>query len=124
MAVTVDALFPDGPYRVAPDPAPPDTRTDGERLRDRQAARIGAGLHPLSIGGRYLRLHPDAPHDAKKDDARDYPRCGDCVHRVLQDHHNKTYPKCDVGGRDSSSTASDVRAWFPACVDYEPRDPS
>jgi hypothetical protein len=122
--VTADALFPDGPYRVDPPPDArnaDDTRTEGEKLRARQQARIAAGLHPLSMSGRYLKLHPDAPHDAARDDGGTYPRCGTCVHRVTVGVGARAFPKCNVGGRDTASTASDVRAWWPACGDHEAR---
>jgi hypothetical protein len=34
----------------------------------------------------------------------------------------KAYPKCDMPGRDSRSEATDVKASWPACVDYGATD--
>ena len=96
-----------------------------------------------------IRLHPDAPRDAAKDDGRAYPRCGTCIHRQTVGGHSRSYPKCLVGyerrpltdderarnvgtfretathhvymgPRYSMSNASDVKAWWPACRDYAP----
>lgn len=49
------------------------------------------------------------------------PRCGTCAHREIQSYHNKTYPKCVFGEgiRVTGCESSDVRAWWPACRDYE-----
>jgi hypothetical protein len=123
-------LFPDGPYRVAPEPAP--DRTGGQKRRDRQALRIRNGLHPLSINGMRIPLHPDAPRDAARGDDRPYPRCGTCRSRELLDWHTRSYPKCAAGLRDgqnaddspriSHGADTDVRAWWPACVSYAPRE--
>jgi hypothetical protein len=125
-------LFPADPYRVAPPPA--DDRNTGQKRRDRQALRIATGLHPLSIDGMKVPLHPDAPRTAAKGDEGAYPRCGSCRFRVLLDHHNRSYPKCLVGlpvpdhrgglaasTRISHGADTDVRAWWPACRDYEAR---
>ena len=80
--------------------------------------RIAAGLHPLAGVSDGLRLHPDAPRD--KDGPG--PRCGDCVWRMASEHYmGKSFPKCMVhdGIRATRSEASDCRAWWPACVNYE-----
>jgi hypothetical protein len=124
--MTEDALFSDDGLRIAVE-APADM-TAGERLRIRQAARIRAGMHPLSIGGSLIRLHPDAPREAHKDDGGTYPRCGSCTYReVIGGAHESRFPKCLFGydgrrwssaGRATNSAATDVRAWWPACADY------
>jgi hypothetical protein len=128
--MTGDALFPDDGLRVeAPERLAQEELTAGQRLRARQAARITRGHHPLSTAyGVPLRLHPDAPRDARKDDDRDYPRCGSCTYReVVGGAHERRFPKCLFGYdgsrwwtafRASNSETSDVRAWWPACVDY------
>lgn len=124
--------------------------TEGERLRHRQAARIATGYHPLAFGGMHIRLHPDAPRDAAKDDGRTYPRCGTCRFRRLMGGHSRDFPKCFVGYRErdlteeeigrnagtwrqratkwidygprvTGSTATDVKGWWPACTDYTPK---
>lgn len=146
-----DGLFSDEGLRVAPAVPEVDDRTHGQKLRDRQQARIAVGLHPLSIGGSIIRLHPDAPRDANKDDDGGYPRCGTCVHRGSVGGHARDFPKCMIGcerrlltdeerarnvgtwresathhsylgPRVTGSDASDCKAWWPACVDYEPKD--
>lgn len=145
--MTGDALFEDEGFRTQ---APPevDDRTAGQKLRDRQQSRIGAGLHPLSMHGARIPLHDDAPRDARKDDGRDYPRCGGCAHRQMVGGHASDFPKCLVGywrreltdgeraalrgtfresathttymgPRYSMSAASDVKAWWPACKDWQ-----
>jgi hypothetical protein len=124
-------LFPADPYRAVPPPA--DDRNSGQKRRDRQALRIAVGLHPLSIDGMKIPLHSDVPRTATKDDDGAYPRCGTCQFRVLLDHHTRRYPKCIVGvpvlipfsrissARISHGADTDVRAWWPACRDYEAR---
>jgi hypothetical protein len=131
--VTDDALFPDTGLRVtAAAAAAADDRTAGQRLRDRQQARIAAGWHPLSISGARIPLHPDAPRTAYRGDDRQYPTCGGCAHRRMVGGHARDFPKCLIGYttggsllfdavRYSASTATDVRAWWPACVDYTPK---
>ncbi|AKJ72240.1 hypothetical protein TPA4_75 [Tsukamurella phage TPA4] len=114
-----DGLFdlPDGYVDEHTDPEP--TR-GGKRTRTVEN-RILSGQHPLAYGGRYLPLHPDAPRST--DRTAPGPRCGTCRFRVPQRYHDKTYPKCQAGGppymRNTMSEASDVRAWWPACHDYE-----
>lgn len=131
-----DALFPDDGLRVdVTERRAREEMTAGQRLRARQAARIAAGRHPLSAAyGVPLRLHPEAPRDARKDDGRDYPRCGSCTYReVVGGAHAGRFPKCLFGydgrrwvtaSRATNSEASDVRAWWPACVDYAPAEAS
>jgi hypothetical protein len=127
-----DALFSDDGMRIALDAR--QDMTAGERLRIRQAARIGAGMHPLALHGSVIRLHPDAPADAHKGDGGTYPRCGTCRHReVVSGEHAGRFPKCLFGfdgrrwstaSRASNGEATDVRAWWPACVDYAPAEAS
>lgn len=131
MTTTDLALFPADPYRVTPEPQP--ERNSGQKRRDRQTLRIRTGLHPLSIDGMKIPLHPDAPRTAARGDDGAYPRCGTCQFRVLLDHHNRRYPKCIVGvpvlipfsrissARISHGADTDVAAWWPACRDYEAR---
>jgi hypothetical protein len=133
-------LFPE-PDRAAVPAAEPTTA--GQRMRDRQAARITRGLHPLSYGGAVIPLHPDASRDL--DDRTSGPRCGSCAHRAPVGGHARAYPKCMLGyaehpippeqqkpggptrrvswpPRATGSEASDVRTWWPACVDHQPRE--
>jgi hypothetical protein len=134
-------LFPE-PERAAEPAAEPTTA--GQRLRQRQANRIARGLHPLAYGGAVIRLHPDASRDPT-DRTGAGPRCGGCQHRWPVGGHARDYPKCVLGyartplpperirpggpthrvtwpPRATAAEASDVRAWWPACDQYEPRD--
>lgn|GEM_PF-2922067 len=138
-----DSLF-DEPARHIPEPVP--KLTAGERLRRRQAASILAGRHPLSDppGGplRYgvLRLHPEASRVTVRELVPPgTPTCGGCRFRSPVHGGAKDYPKCTwgrspttspsgysyekPGPRESHSERSDVRAWWPACIDHEPVAP-
>lgn len=104
--MTTDALFDGFDDAVAP-----EKLTAGERRRRRQQAAIDRGQHPLSLLFGYMPLA-----------ANESATCGKCVHRVNRHGGAKSYPKCDIPGRDSRSEASDVRAWWPACKEFEPKD--
>ena len=104
-----------------PDPVPhidPDLSPD-RRLTLRQQADIRAGVHPLTRGP----LHDQADRTATRVDGRGRPlTCGTCVFRQAFRWHNQTFPKCVSYDRVfvKHSTASDVRAWWPACPNYLP----
>jgi hypothetical protein len=134
------------PDRIAPEP--PADLTSGERLRERQAANIRQGLHPLGDlpgGPRHygiVHLHPDASRATSRQDApAGALTCGRCVHRQLVHGGARDYPKCTVGRqvhrspagdppgsaegirtipgpRETHGARTDVRAWWPACTDY------
>lgn len=100
-----------------PEPARDDTPE--KRRRARQLARIRNGYHPL---GGTLKLHDQADRDAVPYEGRDLPyRCGTCAFRVLVGGHARDFPKCAKGDgiRVTNGPASDVKAWWPACRDYE-----
>lgn len=124
------ALFPvSAPAEAAGGPTP------GERRRQRQAAAVARGLHPLSVALRYaIRLHPDA--GPLEDPAAAGRRCGTCRWRQTHTHHDRTYPKClypedepadrwELLGppRYTRGPGTDVKAAWPACVDHEYGDP-
>lgn len=105
-------------------------------LGKRQASRIAAGMHPLSGVGATPRLIRLAPSGTGT--------CGTCVHRQQVDltvgadgYHRKAYTKCVIGAeiregsglcvygpRVSNSEATDCRASWPACADYQPKGDS
>lgn len=144
-----DALFGDEGLRTSPSPDDAEI-TAGERMRRRQAARIARGYHPLPFG--HLRLHPDAPRVLSKEaaaEAGDYPSCGTCRFREVTGGHARDFPKCLFGREErpvtdeerarypyllgdakvrittprmSHSEATDVRAWWPACIDWQPKE--
>lgn len=94
-------------------------RTVEARRRARQYNALIGGSHPLSLAvGRHISLHADAaPPDDRKAEGL---RCGTCRWRALLGHHNRTYAKCVIDPkRLTHGAATDVRAWWPACVDYE-----
>lgn len=130
--------------RVVPSPLEPKL-TPGERLRRQQAGRIAVGLHPLSYAGAIIHLHPDAGRPlAKGEGDPDAPTCGSCAFRVLRGGAARDFPKCLYGRvereipperrrkhgptkvilepRATRGQASDVRAWWPACTTYQPKE--
>lgn len=105
-----------------PDPLPhqdPDLSAD-RRLTLRQQAEIRAGIHPLT----HTQMHPQGSRAATREDGPRQPlTCGTCVFRQSFQWHNKTYPKCVSHDRAyvKHSTQTDVRAWWPACPNYQPK---
>lgn len=125
--------------------APPESLTAGERMRRGQATKIRNGLHPLSGDGKgraMIRLLPGALRDPD-DRTSPGPRCGTCTYREPVHGGARSYPKCLIGTVVTRSPAgdppgsgegvrttygprvthgeqTDVRAWWPACVDYQP----
>jgi hypothetical protein len=122
------------------DPLPSVKGLSADRRRTlRQAMAISQGIHPLGLVFSGTWMHPQASRQAKATDPKDLPfRCGSCRWRELWSVGSRTVPKCswtnesptdahpDRGGpvRLSHSVATDVRAWWPACTDYTPGDPS
>ncbi|MEV8439236.1 hypothetical protein AB0425_17815 [Actinosynnema sp. NPDC051121] len=110
----------------APSPRPKLSAT--RRRTQRQAEHLAAGLHPLSVALRVLiKLHPDAPSATDRTAAG--PRCGACRFRVVQFGRptSRAYPKCSYDKergwpRASGGAGTDVRAWWPACADYQPEE--
>jgi hypothetical protein len=79
-------------------------------------AELAAGVHPL----RKLPLHPQAApvHDRKAKGLR----CGGCRHFGPAPWRTEgTYFKChaDDGAYLTGSVASDARAWWPGCREWE-----
>ncbi len=90
------------------------------RRTARQLRTLQEGFHPLGLNTFMLPLHADA---APAND-RHAPglRCGTCLFRRV---NHRGYPKCGFGAnnrgmpRATHGAATDVRAWWPACRDYE-----
>lgn len=95
----------------------PDRRRTLRRLQ-----LIELGRHPIT----HLPLHEQAPADASNKDR--YPRfatCGTCVHRVVLEHHDYRYPKCDELSPAElalRTSRTDTYKWLPACVAYRPAE--
>ncbi|WP_280332081.1 hypothetical protein [Nocardia wallacei] len=108
------SLFPDLEPTLRPD------RFEGlganARHTLRQAGFITAGINP----GTRLRVHTDAAKD------RDGPglRCRDCKHLYKTGAGNSSFLKCRQAGVYNSrgSWGPDMRAWWPACIKFEPKD--
>lgn len=125
-------LFSAEPYEVAPEIGPEVSAQ--RRLTMRQKAAVAAGHHPLLVTFRrwgfteqHTKLHPQAPADADpswRGAARPFT-CGSCFYRRQVNWSAKSFAKCFFGDgvRISHSTATDVRAWWPACLDYSAGDP-
>jgi hypothetical protein len=116
--------LPGGPRR----PGDEETLSYQRNLTQRQLTALRFGYHPLGLPPRsVLRLHADAP--PADDRAAAGPRCGTCVFRApMAGEHAVTAPKCWHGQRPGHtppraafSAATDCRAWWPACVNYQPR---
>lgn len=119
---TAVSAVADGLFDVAPLVLPPKVKRD-KRRTDRQLEALQHNAHPLSVA---LRTHIPLHADAAPAVDRTAPglRCGTCVHRVtpFREVAGK-YPKCSLGGewaRATGGPGTDVRAWWPACTDYEP----
>jgi hypothetical protein len=88
--------------------AGPARLTANDRRTARQRAAIDAGLHPLT--GERLPGNGET--------------CGSCVRRIQVQRGGRAWPKCDQQSRRyaTTSAATDVRASWPACPRWEPRD--
>lgn len=124
-----DPLFDVDPAEVRP-AEPVEKLSDQRRRTIRQAEAARHGQHPLGLAVRVpLRLHRDAP--PTDDRKAPGPRCGGCRFRTLITYHNSTYPKClrdwpegdplDRAPYVTPGTATDIRAWWPACEHWEPK---
>ena len=130
-------LFPE-PRRAPAEPAPQDWRSRAQRRRDRQAAAIDLGQHPLSVA-----LGISIPLISATRDGVDLvrPSCGDCAFRRSVSGGHRSFPKCtahpversrvDEDGRTwtwheyprvTHGEGTDVRGWWPACTDYQRRE--
>ncbi|MEV0616133.1 hypothetical protein AB0I81_22660 [Nonomuraea sp. NPDC050404] len=99
----------------APEPVPEES--DHRKLTRRQHRLLDAGLHPLTVVlSGSLRLHEEAA--PAKDRQADGRRCGNCAFRQRSAWG---YPKCTFGDgvRATRGTATDVRAFWSACVDHQ-----
>lgn len=135
---TPPALFDDDQYRVEQEPT--EHLSPDQKRTVRQRRFIDGGHHPLLAAmlgtGPWSRLHPNAaPEVCSPKAPKGAPyTCGSCRFRQVLDWHSRSYPKCifdvimsgasslDVSPRASHGSATDVRAWWPACRDYEPGD--
>ncbi|MFB4312900.1 hypothetical protein [Actinomadura sp. 21ATH] len=116
-----NALFdlPDLP-QLKHAPPPPEDLSPDRRRTIRQADTLAAGNHPIGlILRRRVQLHEDAaPATDRKAEGL---RCGGCRFREIASRPIRSYGKCTRAG-SSYSAASDNRAWWPACVHFEPKD--
>lgn len=95
------------------EPAPVEPLSAGRRLSARIQQMVSNGVHPLMKGP----LHPEASRQRSPASPGTDPfTCGTCTHRDVGG-----YPKCDVGPL-SRAVTTDVRAWWPACPSYDPKE--
>lgn len=100
--------------------APEQPKLSPDRRRTiRQRDALAAGRHPIGLLlGIPIKLHADA---APSDDRTAAGlRCKTCKFRTVNPWG---YGKCTRSDATTShSAASDNRAWWPACVHFEPAD--
>lgn len=99
-----------GLFDMEPTPLPVVEKLSADRRRTlRQARDIAFGRHPVL----QLPFHADAARVRGSEGLT----CGDCAHKLSQEHHGRTYLKCDYS--ITSGAATDLRLWWPACVRFE-----
>jgi hypothetical protein len=87
-----------------PDIEPPEKLSADRRRTLAQKRKIDRGVHPangLPIAGSQ-------------------ETCGTCEHITHQRGTAGSYLKCALGSM-SRGPASDIRAWWPACIAWEPK---
>lgn len=120
-----DALFDSEPY-AAEGQADLTGLSPDRRRTVRQSVAIELGQHPLALAVGPLVLLGDNPKvEPYMGEGKAWwaKRCGNCQFRGVFGHHDRTYGKCtyDEPARMSHGAATDCRAWWPACTDYQPR---
>lgn len=125
MTVEQLPLWSPGPEPVGLKPGKAESA--GRRLTRRQHELAEAGGHPLTIALNWpLKVHPRAGIEGR--------RCGNCTFRDMLAHpdHNRARPRCLIEKGPYAETSSrgpyprvsfgdgtQIRAWWPACVDHE-----
>lgn len=122
------ALFGEPP-RVEPLPPVDGVALSTDRARTRRQAELLAdGWHP--VAGRLLHPAAASAHDRQAPGLR----CRSCRFRLTANHGTAgSYAKCYWPGEEtvdrldnlprfSRGPATDIRAWWPACADYEAAD--
>jgi len=89
----------------------PSGGVDAKRTR-RQREQLARGIHPAMLGG----LHPDAPRITEPGPRNSPFTCGACSHLYAKTRA-RTWLKCDQRG-----PGLDMRAWWPACRAFEPKE--
>lgn len=114
-----ESLFPELiPTETAPAEVGESTpHKAARRLRERRDALMAAGYHPLANLVPRLRLHPQAAPPT--DRAAAGLRCGDCA-QLFRRSMGGSWLKCEL--HPSRGGSSDMRAWWPACQEYIPKD--
>ncbi|MGI5223575.1 hypothetical protein [Actinoallomurus sp. CA-142502] len=117
-----DTLFDVDPTQVGT-PEPTEKLSADRRRTLRQADALTRRRHPLELAlGFPLGLHPAAAAD---DRTAPGLRCGTCGFRQVLTHNDGRFPKCLFAVTDKTAprvtrgAGTDVRAWWPACRDYQ-----
>lgn len=107
---------------TVPELEPEPVLTRGERMQRLHAERVARGAHPLSMAHiGHIPLHPDAAPFGDRE--ADGLRCGTCVFRRHMHGGSRSYPKCTrTPLLKAHSAASDCRAYWPACIHYQPAE--
>lgn len=107
-----------------PEPAPADKLSADRRRTERQRLLISRGQHPLGFLGVTRNPKTRGLSYERTDPAgRDFT-CGSCKFRETSRPGARTIAKCVWTSdgkwfpRVTSSVASDVRAWWPACTKW------
>lgn len=104
------------------EPSPPPCASKNTSGRRPVAALPPA--HPLARLGFVVELHPEAGPLGYAFEVG--LRCGGCAHRRVAppEVSGREFPKCAVDGWvwASQAATTDVRSYWPACVDYEPQE--
>ncbi|MFD3594301.1 hypothetical protein ACFWU5_16380 [Nocardia sp. NPDC058640] len=116
MADIEPGLFGPPPGWTPPEAVVPEDLSRGEKRQRLVERRIRDGIHPLG----YIGLHKEAARESEGGGLR----CGTCRHREVARYHSRSYPKCWIndGARATHGESSDIRAWWPACTDYQPTE--
>lgn len=104
-----DHMPPLGPRRNAAGESADQARTR------RRAEALAAGIHPVTRRP-LLRLTAEPG-----DEAAQTATCGTCAHHVVR-RLGGTYHKCHL--KETGGAATDLRVRWPACVLYEPQEPT
>lgn len=117
MSDSEPGLF-DEPARIeVPDPFAGMGRDARRTARQRES--LAGGVHP---GTRLPLHHAAAPFD---DRAAEGARCKGCARLYRTGAGNKDFLKCEAAGTHNSRGSwgpPDIRAWWPACRLYEPKE--
>lgn len=117
-------VAPSAPELESVEPIPGPSSCSTRASSGRRPVEELPPAHPLARLGMAVELHPDAGPLGFAFDVG--LRCGGCIHRRVAPStvSAREFPKCAVDGwsRASHAATTDVRSYWPACVDYQPEE--